>query len=381
MAASSRKLLLFAALTLLAPAARAQSRVAGRVVRLSGGDTLPVPGAGVVLHRVARAAQGPVDTARADGAGRFQLRFAADTGAVWLLSSRFAGIEYFSQPLSADPARPDTGLILVVADTSSRAPVALRQRTILVSRPDESGTRTVVDWFVLTNPGQLTRVAPDTLRPSWSTALPEAAQAVELAEAGLSQFSPDAVVFRRDSALLFAPLSAGDKELMLQYRIPGTLRRFTVPFGGPAESVFVLLEEPPAGVAAPGFSAADSQLIEGRPFRRWVGPMRAAGGLDIVMPAPLLSSGQLLALLVAAASLGFLVLAWYLLRRAQAAPAAAPHPLATPASLADQVARLDARYLDHRHEVPPEEWARYVAERDRLKERLVRALAAIPRRS
>lgn len=366
---------------MLAPAARAQSRVAGRVVRLSGGDTLPVPGAGVVLHRVARAAQGPVDTARADGAGRFQLRFAADTGAVWLLSSRFAGIEYFSQPLSADPARPDTGLILVVADTSSRAPVALRQRTILVSRPDESGTRTVVDWFVLTNPGQLTRVAPDTLRPSWSTALPEAAQAVELAEAGLSQFSPDAVVFRRDSALLFAPLSAGDKELMLQYRIPGTLRRFTVPFGGPAESVFVLLEEPPAGVAAPGFSAADSQLIEGRPFRRWVGPMRAAGGLDIVMPAPLLSSGQLLALLVAAASLGFLVLAWYLLRRAQAAPAAAPHPLATPASLADQVARLDARYLDHRHEVPPEEWARYVAERDRLKERLVRALAAIPRRS
>ena len=219
------------------------------MVRLSGGDTLPVPGAGVVLHRVARVAQGPVDTAVADGAGRFQLRFAGDSGAAWLLSCRFAGIEYFSQPISADPARPDTGLILVVADTSSTAPVALRQRTILVSRPDESGTRTVVDWFVLTNRGQLTRVTPDTLHPSWSTPLPEAAQAVELADAGLSQFSPDAVVFRRDSALLFAPLSTGDKELMLQYRIPGTLRRFTVPFGGPAESVYVLLEERPAAVA------------------------------------------------------------------------------------------------------------------------------------
>ena len=68
------------------------------------------------------------------------------------------------------------------------------------------------------------------------------------------------------------------------------------------------------GAVPAGFAAVDSQLIEGRAFRRWVGPMSRAGGLDIVMPAPLLSSGQLLALLVFAAAAGFLVLVLAMLR-------------------------------------------------------------------
>src|ERR1051325_8029542 len=229
---SGRFLLGLGGLLLLAPRAGAQGLVSGRVMRRAGADTVPVGGAVVVLHRVGRAAQGPVDTTVADAAGRFRLRFTPDTTAAWLLSAPFAGIEYFSSPLTADPAHPDTGLVILVSDTASTAPIRLRLRTLLVSRPDESGTRTVVDWFVLANSGPLTRVAPDSLHPSWSTPLPEFAQNVELADLRLSQFSADAVVFRRDSALLFAPLSPGDKELMLEYRIPGALGRFTVPFGG-----------------------------------------------------------------------------------------------------------------------------------------------------
>jgi hypothetical protein len=378
---SRSRLLALGGLVLLVPPARAQSVVAGRVVRLAGADTVPVRGAPVVLHRVSRAAQGPVDTTIADAAGRFRLRFTPDTSAAWLLSARFAGIEYFSAPIASDPAHPDTGIVILVSDTSSAAPVGLRLRTMLVSRADESGSRTVVDWFVLSNGGPLTRVAPDSLHPSWSTPLPEAAQNVELADMRLSQFSPDAVVFRRDSAQLFAPLSPGDKELMLQYRIPGALARFTVPFGARADSVVVLLEERPARVAAPGFAAADSQLIEGRPFRRWVGAMPRPGGLDIVMPAPFLSSGQLLTFLVGVAALGFLALAWAFARRGRGMarrPALAHLP---PAALADAAARLDARYLGREGEVPPEEWARYLAERDELKARLASALAAVRSRS
>lgn len=358
----------------LTTVAAAQSVVAGRVARIQGKDTLPVGGLAVVLHRVARLTQGPVDTARADQAGRFRFRFKADTTAAYLLSARYAGIEHFSQPVGIDPAHPDTAVVVIVSDTSSSAPVAVRQRTLLISRADEGGTRTVIDWFVLANRGDLTRVAPDTIRPSWATPLPEDAQNVEVADTRLSQFSPDAVVFRRDSALVFAPLSPGEKELMLQYRIPGALRRFFAPSGGAVDSVFVLLQEPSARVLAPRMIRADSQLIEGRVFRRWAGALPAGSAIEIGLPAPLLSQGRTLALLVGVAALAFFVLAWYVLRR-RASPAAFSL-LAPPSVLADAIAHLDARYLGREGEVPPEEWRGYLEERRRLKEALAAALAA-----
>ena len=142
-----------ALLTLTPLAAGAQSRVAGRVARIVGGDTLSVPGISVVLHRVGQRVQGPVDTAVADPGGRFAFRFTADTSAAYLLSSRYGGIEYFSQPVATNPSRPDTGIVVIVTDTSSLVPVVVRQRTILVGAPDQTGTRTVLDWFVLSNPG------------------------------------------------------------------------------------------------------------------------------------------------------------------------------------------------------------------------------------
>ena len=65
----------------------------------------------------------------ADPGGRFAFRFTADTSAAYLLSSRYGGIEYFSQPVATNPSRPDTGIVVIVADTSSLVPVVVRQRT------------------------------------------------------------------------------------------------------------------------------------------------------------------------------------------------------------------------------------------------------------
>jgi hypothetical protein len=277
-------------------------------MRLSGNDTIAVPRVQVVLHRVGPAGQGPLDTVFTDRAGRFGFRFAPDTVSVFLLSARYAGIEYFSRPVSGDPGRADTSVTLIVADTSSQQPVAVRQRTLLVSRPDESGTRVVIDWLVLSNRGPFTRVSPDSVRPAWGGPLPEAAQNVEMADSRLSQFAAEAVSFRRDSALIFAPLSPGDKELMLQYRIPGPLREFVVP-ARVSESVFVLLEEPGARVSVPPLLMADSQMIEGRAFRRWAGPMGGAGEIEIRLAGPRFSQQQLLVLLVALLGAGFALLA------------------------------------------------------------------------
>jgi hypothetical protein len=291
-----------------APSALAQTTTGGRIVRLTGNDTIAAPRVQVVLHRVGASGQGPLDTVFTDPAGRFRFRFAADTASVFLLSARYAGIEYFSRPVSGDPARADTSLTVIVADTSSAQPVSVRQRTLLVSRPDESGTRVVIDWLVLSNRGPLTRVAPDSVRAAWGGPLPEAAQNVEMADSRLSQFAVEAISFRRDSALIFAPLSPGDKELMLQYRIPGTLREFVVP-ASVSESVFVLLEEPGARVSAPPLVMADSQMIEGRAFHRWAGLMGGAEEIDILLAGPRFSQQQLLVLLVALLGAGFALLA------------------------------------------------------------------------
>lgn len=360
-----------------AQAVHAQGRAEGRIIRLSGADTVAVASAEVVLHRVGPRRQGPLDTAVTDARGGFRFRFAPDSGAAFLLSARYAGIEYFSRPISADPALPDTAVTLIVADTSSAQPVTVRQRTLLVSRADESGTRIVIDWLVLGNRGPLTRVSPDSTRPSWGGPLPEAAQSVEMADSPLSQFAAEALAFRGDSVLIFAPLSPGDKELMLQYRIPGEIGRFVVP-AVVDDSVFVLLEEDGARVVTPALVAADSQMIEGRAFRRFAGTMAGATTLEIALAGRRLSSQQLLVILVALLATGFALLAWRLLRKRR--PVSAPGP-ANPGALAAAIARLDARHAGRQQEVDASEWDGYQSERARLKEQLERALAMRPPRS
>jgi len=114
--------------------------------------------------------------------------------------------------------------------------------------------------------------------------------------------------------LLFAPLSPGDKELMLQYRIPGELRRFRVPLVAD-DSVFVLMEEAGARVVTPVLAGADSQTIEGRPFRRFAGTMAGATMLEIELAGGPLSSEQLLVILVVLLAAGFVLLGWRLARR------------------------------------------------------------------
>lgn len=371
MAGSSRSLLTALGIILLGlPSLAAQGRAAGRVVRLVAGDTLPVGGIPVALHRVGRAAQGPIDTVRADARGRFGFRFAPDSAAAYLLSVRYHGIEYFSQPIARNPALPDTALVIIVADTSSTVAVTTGERTLLISRPDESGTRAVVDWLVLENRGERTRVAPDSSRPSWSAPLPPEAQNVELADARLSQFSPDALEFRGDSVLVFAPLSPGEKELVLQYRIPGSLRRFSVPAAEGTDSLFVLLEDPRARVASPSLAIADTQRLEGRLFRRFAGRTGGVAAIEISFPAAPVSPGVVLAVLVTLSGLAFAALAALLLKR-RALPQGR-HPL----DLADQIARLDAAQLLRGEPDSAEQRERYLAERARLVAALARALAA-----
>ncbi|MEP6689384.1 MAG: hypothetical protein ABJC36_13620 [Gemmatimonadales bacterium] len=347
---------------------------AGRVILPRARDTVPVPGARVVLHRVGRAEQGPIDSVTADAAGRFRFRFRADTAVIYLLSARYGDIEYFSPPIHTNPAAPDTAMRVVVYDTSSTAPIGVEARHIVVPRAGPDGTRSVLDLIVLRNDGRLARVAPDSSRPSWRMVLPSGAGDMAV---GDGDVSPDAIVRVGDTVNVLAPLSPGQKQISLEYGV--TPRRGTIDFEvGPAGSpVNLLVEERDTRVSGGTLALADSQVIEGRSFRRYAGAVPAGDAVRLTIggAAVLAATRWALPALVAALALALAAVAWALFRRARPAP-----PL-SPEGVLDAIAALDARYAGREAEIAVAEWQRYVAERTRLKAELEGGLAAPGRSS
>jgi hypothetical protein len=339
--------------------------VSGRVVRARVTDTAGVAGATVVLHQVGRTRQGPIDSTIAGSGGEFRFRFRADTGSVYLLSSGWSGIEYFSTPVHTDPAQPDTGLVLMVSDTSSVVRVTVQSRHIVVSKPGADGTRPTLEIVLLGNGGPDTRVAGDSSRPTWGARLPRRALNFQV---GQGDVSADAVVFRNDSVLLFAPIAPGDKQVLYTYQLPAAPGTVRIPLDDSVAVVNVLLEEFDRTVTGGAIVRGDSQTIEGRSFRQWIGPAPAGTVLTIDYPGS--SSRWILPTLVSLVALSLGIVALRTLLSRSERPVAAP---ATP--ILDRLAELDARYRHRRGEVSAEEWAGYESERDRLKDQLTRQLA------
>lgn len=339
----------------------------GEVVRARAGDSVPLPNAQVVLHRVGRQEQGPVDSMTTDARGRFTFRFLADTTAVYLFSARHDGITYFASPVHTNPERPDTAIELVVNDTSSTGSVSVVSRNIVVSAPDESGARAVVEVIVLHNGAITALVASDTTRPVWAARIPHAATGMT---AGEGDFSPAAVARVGDSAAVFAPIPPGDKQVVLQYALPGDLARVEYRFDQPAALVNLMLEEKSARVLGGLREQADSQTIQGRGFGRWEGAVAAGATVTIRLPTAHRLGRWALVALVTMMGLALLAGARRGFRPGPLRPVARS---ASPAFLVDAIARLDAAHAGDPPDAAGE--AAYVAERERLKALLVAALA------
>lgn len=360
--------LVLATAAFLPPAARAQAQqalTAGRVVRISGDDTLGVPATTVVLHRIGRNAQGPIDSTRTGPRGEFRFRFPADTAVVYLLSSGYAGIEYFSTPLHAIPVRPDTGLLLVVSDTSAGASLRVTSRHIVISKPAADGTRATLEIVALENTGNLTRVTGGGERVTWGTRLPQGALGFQV---GQGDVSSEAIQVRHDSVVLFAPVAPGEKQLVYTYQLPAAPGTVKIPFGDSVGTLNVLLEEFDRTVKGGGVARADSQRIENRTFLQWTGPVGPGTVVSIDFPGN--RTRWLLPGLVGMMAIGLLLgLLRALGRRGLRGPGSEP------ATLLDALARLDARYAGREAQVGTGEWAEYQRERARLKAEVAEQLA------
>ena len=339
-------------------------RAEGRVLQP---DSAPVPGIRVVLHQVGKALQGPLDSTNTDRQGRFRFAFRTDSTTLYLLSARYAGIEYFSPPVHTNPSRPDTAVRIVVYDTSSTAPVSVEARHLIVSRPGEDGSRSLLDLIVLRNDGRQTRVAADSTRPSWSGPLPSGTMGLELGE---TDVSPEAVTRRGDSLFVTAPLAPGDKQIMAQYVVPAGREVLELPITQPVAMLNVLAEEKAVKVSGGTLALADSQLLQDRSFQRWEGTVPVGSSVRVVLPGPARAPRWLLAALVSAVVLALAGAGWYLARR--------PGVPLGPSSeqLLKAVASLDARYLGREAEVSADEWRSYRSERSRLRSLLEASLAA-----
>ena len=286
----------------------AQAGTVSGVLRRGGTDGAPLAGRWVVLHQVTRGGGGPVDSVRSDAGGRWRLRAPrVDTLAIYIASALHDGLAYFSAPLRVEAGKAATAGPLVVYDTSSGGPgIELRRRLITIASPGSDGSREVLELLELTHGGRTTRVAPDTLRPVWTGAIPGGAIQFEV-QAG--DFSPDAVVQRGDSVLLFAPLQPGDgRQLSYRYVLPASSAATVVlPIPQLTNELDLLIEDTVAVVNAPGLTGGGVEQIESRRFAGYRADSVPAGApVSIVFPARQLGTDRLLPILVIiiAAALG-----------------------------------------------------------------------------
>lgn len=283
---------------------------------LGGEDPSPLAGTWVVLHQITMAGGGPLDSMRTQAGGRWRLRVPrVDTMAVYVASAFRDGVAYFSRPLRIEPGRSTSADTIVVYDTSSSGPpVRIRRRLITVGSPKQDGARDVLEILELENPGRATRIATDSLRPTWTGTIPGAAVQFQV---GQGDFSPDAVALRADSILVFGPIQPKvPRQLSLGYVFPRSARTVAIPIDQATAELDLLIEDTLTKVTAPSLHAGGVQGIESRHFARYSTDSLAPGsGVVLTFPASGFRVERLLPFLVGAIALALAAGLWVALRR------------------------------------------------------------------
>jgi hypothetical protein len=352
--------------------------LAGRVVRVKGADSLPLPGIRIVAHRVGTSRQGPVDSLRSDARGRFSFRLARpDTGAMYVVSTLYAGIGYFSAPYSSGARAGSDSILLPVFDTSSAgAPLDVAVRHLVVSAPDRAdGSRDVLDIVQVANPGTTTLVSRDSA-PTWHMQLP---RGIESFRVGEGDVPSEAVRRAGDSILVRAPFPPGVKQVVGIYVVPQGLRTLRVPIDQPTARLEVLVEDSLANASGAALAAGNPLQLEGRTFRHF-SSTRVVRGETAEITFGAAGGGRNLAWIAIVLSALLLASGGYLAARRRGSATPAPGAAAPPAAvdqdaLVRQIVALDERYAARQAETPPEEWSAYQSKRASLKAQLAGRLA------
>lgn len=337
-------------------------RVSGRVVRVVEGDSTPAAGVWAVFHQITTAGGAAVDSARSDAGGRYLVTAPArDSAAVYVVSVTYAGIAYFTSPLRPPAGTHLAAGALAVFDTSSTATIDLAQRHLIIRRAEEQGARRVLELLVLANTGARTRVAPDTSRPLWEGRLPRGAGAFEV---GAGDLSAEAVYRRGDAIAVAAPIPPGEKQILVSYVLPATVRALEIDLEQPVGRLNVLVEDSAAGVMEGPLAPMGVEELEGVRFTRFEGQGIVPGTRIAVAfgrtPFSPTSLWWMVVALAAASLAAGLVPWWWRAGRGRAPPS-------DPKVLAAQLAAVEAALAQDGARLSDAERPAYQRRRDALK--------------
>jgi hypothetical protein len=313
--------------------------VTGRVLSGSSESPLPIANHIVVLHRISADSSGPVDSVNTSTNGTYRFRYKLDgPRSMYIVSSRYAGVAYFTTPLrDAAVTSPDAD-ITVYDTTSAIFPLSVRARHVVVA-PAEAGVRRVVDVLEIANDSNRTLVVGAS-GATWRLALPRDAR-----EPGSSggDLPPEAFRFAEGAAELVVPIQPGSRQVVLTYAIPAR-GSTSIPIADATGTLEVLVEGPTARVTGAGLTAEEPVTLEGRTFQRFTAsPVSAATAFTVGAAGAGGNARRvaLLAIALVAVALGIVI--------ALRAPApAGPSVIArSPAeSLAREIAALDHVYAE-----------------------------------
>jgi hypothetical protein len=348
----------------------------GVIHRITAKGEVPLADRWVVLHRVGTDVAAPIDSMRTDARGRFAFHYRAtgDTSALYFIASSYDGIAYFTPPLRKAVVAGGDADLLVYDTTTAPIPISVRGRHVIVTAPDTGKMRNVIEVFELSNDTSVTRVAGANERPTFETALPEAARDPVATDGDVPA---DAVKFEKGRALVFAPIAPGVKQMSFHYRLPVNKAPIVIPVLVPTAVLELLVEDTQGSASGAKLKKMASVNLEGRPFRRFLASDAPANSVVTVLAPTQASAAFSTRVAIVIIAIGAAMLAGLAASLMRKGPLVARgHEIGNvdPDDVARKIAALDDAF--EKIDSPTEDQrADHYESRARLKARLTSALA------
>ncbi|MQA88870.1 MAG: hypothetical protein GEU90_01365 [Gemmatimonas sp.] len=249
----------------------AADELIGRILR--GGE--PVPGAPVTLHRVTPEAAGEAARSVTDSEGGFRLPLDLQTESefnVFFVTTEYLSARYFGDPIHPDSLSGD--YVIEVFDTTSTPaePVRIVSRDIVLL-PEELGSWEVNEIVRVQNPNQKTVVAPDGM-PTWQFSIPEEAAQFQVGEGDIL---PREVTLMDQEVLLITPVTPGERDLWIRYRLPASPARAAFALDQPTESFSLFVEQPSHLISVEGLASTRMVEADGEQYLQYSAQALAPG--------------------------------------------------------------------------------------------------------
>ena len=250
----------------------------------------PVAGAWVTLHRVGPDSAGPLDSLRSDARGRysFKYRHSGSDDAIYFVSASYAGIAYFTPPLTSAVVKGEDGEITVFDTTSRHVPLSLRGHHVVVSAVDANALRSVVEVYDLSNDTSVTRVAAND-QPSGATWQTHILPVATNFKVNQGDVPAQAVSYSNGLVNVFAPIAPGLKQVSFSYTLPAKSFPLRLPLEKATTVYEILIEEKAGAVSGPHLKEVDPVTVDERNFRRFLAtdmPENSVAVIDLPAPAP-----------------------------------------------------------------------------------------------